>query len=141
LFYKLIVKLKFDPLQVSYDHFIYKIIIVTLMSLLRVQAALNCYMRSFYLQFLVHAIRKWPFSGTYPLFYSNPWSFYIQIHYMPAYFWSPYLLHVTRSTCTYLNLGKFHIDWLLLESMLQYSKAPSTRYRAESLIQFVSPYF
>jgi len=41
------------------------------------------------------------FSGTYPLIYSHPWSFYMQIHYMRAYFWSPYLSHITRSTCTY----------------------------------------
>ncbi len=40
------------------------------------------------------------FSGTYPLIYSNPWSFYMQIRYMRAYFWSPYLSHLTRSTCT-----------------------------------------
>jgi len=40
------------------------------------------------------------FSGTYPLIYSNPWSFYMQICYMKAYFWSPYLSHITRSTCT-----------------------------------------
>ncbi len=39
------------------------------------------------------------FSGTYPLIYSNPWSFYLQIRYMRAYFWSPFLSHVTRSTC------------------------------------------
>jgi len=40
------------------------------------------------------------FSGTYPLIYGNPWSFYMRIHYMQAYFWSPYLSHKTRSTCT-----------------------------------------
>ncbi len=32
-------------------------------------------MRSFYLQFHVYAIEKWPFSGTYPLIYGNPRSF------------------------------------------------------------------
>ncbi len=47
------------------------------------------YMRSFYLQIRVYAIKKWPFSGTYPLIYSDCWSFYMQIHYMRAYFWSP----------------------------------------------------
>jgi len=31
------------------------------------------------------------FSGTYHLIYSNPWSFYMRIRYMRAYFWSPYL--------------------------------------------------
>ncbi len=39
------------------------------------------------------------FSGTYPLIYSNPWYFYIQIRYMRVYFWSPYLSHITRSNC------------------------------------------
>jgi len=33
-------------------------------------------MRSFYLQIQVYAIEKWPFSGTFPLIYSNRWSFY-----------------------------------------------------------------
>jgi len=42
------------------------------------------------------------FSETYPLIYGNPRSFYMQIHYMRAYFWSPYLSHITRSTCTRL---------------------------------------
>ncbi len=40
------------------------------------------------------------FSGTYPLIYSHPWSFYMRIRYMRAYFLSPYLSHITRSTCT-----------------------------------------
>ncbi len=39
------------------------------------------------------------FSGTYPLIYSHPWSFYMRIHYMRAYFWSPYLSNITRSNC------------------------------------------
>ena len=39
-------------------------------------------MRSFYLQIRVYAIEKWPFSGTYPLIYSDRWSFYMQIHFM-----------------------------------------------------------
>ena len=39
------------------------------------------------------------FSGTYPLIYSDWWSFYMQIHYIRAYFWSPYLWHITRFTC------------------------------------------
>jgi len=59
------------------------------------------YMRSFYLRICVYAIEKWPFSGTHPLVYSDCWSFYMRIHYMQAYFWSPYLLHITRSTCIY----------------------------------------
>ena len=45
---------------------------------------------------------SWPFSGTYPLIYSNPWSFYIQIRYMRAYFFGPYLSHITRDTCIQL---------------------------------------
>ncbi len=36
-------------------------------------------------------------SGTYPLIYNDPWSFYMRIYYMRAYFWSPYLSHITRS--------------------------------------------
>jgi len=54
------------------------------------------------------------FSGTYPLIYSNPWSFYIQICYMRAYFWSPYLPHITRSACT----CKFHFVHLLFHQQL-----------------------
>jgi len=42
------------------------------------------YMQSFYLRFRVYEIEKWPFSGTYPLIYSNPWCFYMRIHYMRA---------------------------------------------------------
>ncbi len=45
------------------------------------------YMRSFYLRFCIYAIVNYP------------WSFYMQIRYMRAYFWSPYLSHITRSTC------------------------------------------
>ncbi len=40
------------------------------------------YIQSFYLQFRVYAIQKWPFSGTYPLINGHPWSFYIRICYM-----------------------------------------------------------
>ncbi len=58
------------------------------------------YMRSFYLQFRIYVIHKWSlFWNLYPLIYSNPWSFYMGIYYMRAYFWSPYLSNVTRSTC------------------------------------------
>jgi len=56
-------------------------------------------MQSFYLRISLYAIEKWPFSGIYPLIYSDCRSFYMQIHYMLAYFWSPYLSHITRSTC------------------------------------------
>ena len=40
------------------------------------------------------------FSGAYPLIYSHHWSFYMQIRYMQAHFFGPYLLHITRATCT-----------------------------------------
>jgi len=55
------------------------------------------------------------FSGTYPLIYSNPWSFYIQIHYMRAYLWSTYLSYLTRSTCT---------SEIITDSVLKSSKSP-----------------
>jgi len=42
-------------------------------------------------------------SGTYPLIYSNNWYFYMRNHYMRGYFSSPYISHITRSTCTYLT--------------------------------------
>ncbi len=38
-------------------------------------------------------------SRIYPLIYSKPWPFYMQIHYMWASFWSPYLSNAMRSTC------------------------------------------
>jgi len=38
------------------------------------------------------------FYGTYPQMYGYPWSFYMKICYMRAYFWSPYLSHITRFT-------------------------------------------
>jgi len=44
------------------------------------------YIRSFYLRIPVYAIQKWPFSGTYPVIYSDHWSFYMPIHYMRSYF-------------------------------------------------------
>ena len=56
------------------------------------------YMWSFYLQFCVFAIKKWPFSGICSLIYSHPWSFYMQILSMRVYFWSPYLFLKTRET-------------------------------------------
>jgi len=49
------------------------------------------------------------FSGTYPLIFSHPWSFYMRIHYIRAYFWSPYPSHITRSNCT----------WTILEVIVQ----------------------
>jgi hypothetical protein len=44
------------------------------------------------------------FYRTYPLIYSHPWSFYIQICYMRVIFYGPYLSQITRSTCTYISL-------------------------------------
>jgi hypothetical protein len=41
-------------------------------------------MRSFYPRFRLYAIQKWPFSGTYPLINSHPWSFYMRIRYQYA---------------------------------------------------------
>ncbi len=46
------------------------------------------------------------FSETYPVIYSHPWSFYMRIRYMRAYFLSPYLLHITRSTCISFHSSK-----------------------------------
>ncbi len=64
-----------------------------------VQAALVIY-NLFICDFSYTRLRNGLFSRTYPLIYSNLWSFNMQIHYMSAYFLSPYLLHIMRSTCT-----------------------------------------
>jgi hypothetical protein len=40
----------------------------------------------------------WNLSSNLP-YLIYPWSFHMLIHYMWAYFWSPYLTHITRSTC------------------------------------------
>jgi len=52
----------------------------------------------FICEFVYMRLKNGLFSGTYPLIYSDRWSFYMQINYMQAYFWSPYLSHITRST-------------------------------------------
>jgi hypothetical protein len=62
-----------------------------------------CYMLSFYLRIRINSIEKWPFFLNLSSNYSDCWSFYMWIHYMRAYFWSPYLSHITRSTCTCQN--------------------------------------
>jgi len=54
----------------------------------------------FICEFAYMRMKNGLFSGTYPLIYSDLWSFYMRIHYVRAYFWSPYLSHITRSTCT-----------------------------------------
>ncbi len=70
---------------------------------MKVQAALViCSL--FICDFAYMRLRNGPFPGTYPQIYSYPWSFYMQICYMQAYFWSPYLSHITRSTCTFKKL-------------------------------------
>ncbi len=48
------------------------------------------------------------FAGTYPQITSHPWSLYMRIRYMRVYFWSPYLSHITRSTCI-MTFLLFHI--------------------------------
>jgi hypothetical protein len=49
------------------------------------------------------------FPRTYPPIYGIPRSFYMQIHYMRAYFWSPYLSHITRSACTCIQFPQNYI--------------------------------
>jgi len=55
-----------------------------------------------------HRSRNDLFSWTYPLIISHPWSFYMRIHYMRVYFWSPYLSHITRSNCTVISVYNDH---------------------------------
>jgi hypothetical protein len=57
------------------------------------------YMWPFYLRFCVCAIEKWPFSWNLSSNLRLSLVFYMQINYMPAYFLSPYLSHIMRSTC------------------------------------------
>jgi len=59
--------------------------------------------RLFICDFAYMRLKNGLFSGTYPLIHGNPWSFYMRIYYIGAYFWSPYLLNITSSTCTYLR--------------------------------------
>ncbi len=65
-------------------------------STLTVQAAVVRYMQSLYLRFCISAIEKWPFFWN---LCCNSMSFYMPICCMRAYFWGPYLSHITRSTC------------------------------------------
>ncbi len=60
------------------------------------------YISLFICNFAYMRLKNDLFSGSHPLIYGNPRSFYMQIHYMLAYFWSPYLSNITRSTCTYI---------------------------------------
>ncbi len=59
----------------------------------------------FICDFMYMQNRNGIFSGTNPLIYSNLWSSSMQICYMRVYFWSPYLLHITRSTCIIILLA------------------------------------
>jgi len=71
-------------------------------------------MQSFYCDFAYMRLKNLLFSGTYPLIYSDHWSFYMRIHYMRAYFWSPYLSHIIQSNlCTTTTLGTLNL-WPLL---------------------------
>jgi len=56
----------------------------------------------FICDFMYMPSRNGLFSGTYPLIFSHP--FYMRIRYMRPHFWSPYLSHITRSTCTIINI-------------------------------------
>jgi len=57
------------------------------------------------------------FSITYPLIISHPWSFYIRIHYIQVYFWSPYPSHITRSNCT-VKLGYYVITITVIMKLM-----------------------
>jgi hypothetical protein len=52
----------------------------------------------FFCDFAYMRLKIGHFSRTYPQIYSHPWSFYMQIRYMRAYFFGPYLSHITRET-------------------------------------------
>jgi hypothetical protein len=58
-------------------------------------------MRSFICEFAYMRLKNDPFSGTYPLIYSDRKvkSFHMRIHYMQAYFWSPCHSNIMRPTC------------------------------------------
>ncbi len=63
--------------------------------------------RLFICEFVYMQLKNGLISGTYPLIYSDRWSLCMRIHYMRAYFWSPYLSHITRSTCTAIYFEMF----------------------------------
>ena len=56
------------------------------------------YMRYFTSKFVYMRLKNLPFSVTYRLIYSNPWSFYMRIRYVGSYYWSTYLSLITRET-------------------------------------------
>jgi len=45
------------------------------------------------------------FSGTYPLIYSDRWSFYMQIHYMRAYFWHNWM--ILDEKCLFIAISSY----------------------------------
>jgi hypothetical protein len=49
-------------------------------------------------------LRNGLFSGTYPLIYGNPWSFYMWILLYASLFWSPYLSHIRNEVHLYSQL-------------------------------------
>jgi len=73
-------------------------------SLYKIQAALGI-CNLYICDFAYVRLRNGHFPGTYPQIYSYPWSFYMQIHYKRAYFLSPYLSLITRST--FIKYGSY----------------------------------
>ena len=49
------------------------------------------------------------FHGTYPLIYGIPMSFYVQIHYIRADFWSHHLSHIMKSACGLMGQTKYFL--------------------------------
>ncbi len=85
-------------------------------------------------------MRSWNdlFCGTYPLIISHPWSFYMRIHYMRVYFWSPYPSHITRSNCTCLQ-SSVKLFWLRsLHTVFPNKLYPKWRKHFKSLFSYVS---
>jgi len=92
----------FSPILLSIEprlHLAFTSGLSTLNCIFKVQAALViCGLFIFKFEYM--RLKNGLISGTYSLIYSDHWSFYMRIHYMRAYFWSPYLSHITRSACT-----------------------------------------
>jgi len=83
----------------SYINEIFKIKFQTNSLFNEIQAALVIW-GLFTCKFEYMRLKNGLFSGTYLLIYSDSRSFYMPIHYIRAYFWSPFLSHLMRSTCT-----------------------------------------
>jgi len=88
----------------------------------------------FICKFAYMRLKNCLFSGTYPLIDSDCRSLYMQIHYIRAYFGSPYLSHIMRSTCTYLiPIPRLNM-WLKLRSfVIPISRLPLPRNCEEQL--------